>query len=525
MKILIHLTSIALAARISTTNALGHDRFHLKRSGTLSQARAYGVRTAFVSHLDTPCTDDIKTVFVTVTVAPCTAILSSDITISRTKTVYDDTSDSTSLLTTSSNNNKQTTSAHSASSSTATKRSQTTGSSVISRSSTALTPQSSQKSDSSQSSTVHLTIQTDSTLTTRHSAASSSTSITQTSPNTQGKCSKDSYNPQAFTEGFPNYFGFNMVNTAPYDTSLSTTSQFRTSDQWLQGMKNLKAHFPTINAIRMYSTTDGNTKHLLNAMPHAKPQSLKILVGIWAVEEARFKIELQALDDVISKYGCDDILAISVGNEDLMAWSALAAKPYSQTTLVQDLVNRIGRTRKMLRDKGCCNTPVTHTDIVGELIDPAAKPLISAVDHAIIANIFPFWSGVGADAALETMKGTAAKIVDIAQTQLHKAVWLGETGWPTIDTGHHNPQMKTDTLLPSAARYFAEVGCQILNGDGTAFYYVDWDEDMHSNAERPVFGVFDWQGKPKYDLTCPEGVKFESSGSTLMPAWLGGSGG
>ena len=69
------------------------------------------------------------------------------------------------------------------------------------------------------------------------------------------------------------------------------------------------------------------------------------------------------------------------------------------------------------------------------------------------------------------------------------------------------------------------MGCQILQGYGTGFYYVDWDEDT-TIQNKPGFGLFDFSGKPKngMKLDCdpfkPD-TRFEP---TQAPGFMGGNG-
>lgn len=68
------------------------------------------------------------------------------------------------------------------------------------------------------------------------------------------------------------------------------------------------------------------------------------------------------------------------------------------------------------------------------------------------------------------------------------------------------------------------MGCQILRGDGTGFYYVDWDEDTPSQG-KPSFGLLDFTGTPKdgMDLSCT-GFKPDMYIKEELPQFMGGKG-
>ena len=77
--------------------------------------------------------------------------------------------------------------------------------------------------------------------------------------------------------------------------------------------------------------------------------------------------------------------------------------------------------------------------------------------------------------------------------------------------------------MSKAQEYFNLVGCQTLNGTGTAFYYVDWDADKISAGTTPAFGLLDSHGTPLYDLSC-SGFKPDTRLKKEYPQWFGGDG-
>ena len=86
--------------------------------------------------------------------------------------------------------------------------------------------------------------------------------------------------------------------------------------------------------------------------------------------------------------------------------------------------------------------------------------------------------------------------------------------------------MTTGNLAPSSSEaqdYFEEFGCGVLAGNGTAFYYVDWDEDAPRN-NKPSWGLFDHNGTPRLNLDCSN-YKPDTSvvGQAVYPKWLGGT--
>lgn len=140
------------------------------------------------------------------------------------------------------------------------------------------------------------------------------------------------------------------------------------------------------------------------------------------------------------------------------------------------------------------------------------------MDQAIIANIFPFWENVTVANSWVSLK-TASSAAVVAAGEFDKEVWLGETGWPYADLGQHN-QYGTNEQM--AATYFQQFGCQIFAGNGTAFYYVDWDEDMTYSSANPAWGLFNSMGKLRIPSISCGGYKPEMRTPTELPRWLGG---
>lgn len=146
--------------------------------------------------------------------------------------------------------------------------------------------------------------------------------------------------------------------------------------------------------------------------------------------------------------------------------------------------------------------------------------LLSNVDQAVIANIFPYWENISQADSWDHLKA-ASNAVAVAADAFGKEVWLGETGWPFYDAGEHNIY-RTDPQR--AVNYFQKFGCQILSGQGTGFYYVDWDEDNTNNTEQPSWGVLDSFGNPKFgNLSCANHKPDMDTPKESVPKWLGGN--
>jgi exo-beta-1,3-glucanase (GH17 family) len=231
----------------------------------------------------------------------------------------------------------------------------------------------------------------------------------------------------------PHYNGLNVVNQSP-----DNPGKFKNATEWLNAFGNIKALPGNWSAIRLYSTTDGDDtdplqRHLELALPAAKEHDLYIHAGVWSGGDdntRRFQIEKVALDRALQINGCGNIIAISVGNEDLYMnrskeETGMVRVPLMSVNLLIDQVNEISA---LLDSHGCCHVPVTHTDTYGDWTKPEAVALVQAVDFLTV-NIFPYWGGVSIDNANATLWEQMDITRDYA-AKFGKEVWLGENGWP-----------------------------------------------------------------------------------------------
>lgn len=79
--------------------------------------------------------------------------------------------------------------------------------------------------------------------------------------------------------------------------------------------------------------------------------------------------------------------------------------------------------------------------------------------------------------------------------------------------------MKTPNLGASdveAAKYFHEVGCQLLFGTGSGFFGIDWDKDSSLRVPPQLnYGFYKYDSlRPEFNLKCDGYVSV-----TGLPAW------
>ncbi|KAI8716243.1 Glycoside hydrolase family 17 [Fusarium sp. LHS14.1] len=141
---------------------------------------------------------------------------------------------------------------------------------------------------------------------------------------------------------------------------------------WKKDFQTIKGWNKGFNAVRLYACSDCNT--LGKAVPAAKATGIKILVGVWATDDAHFGREKAALLSAIKAHGTDWIAAISVGSEDL----------YRKDITPQKLAQQIYDVRGMVRQFNK-NLRVGHTDTWTAWVDGAndsQQPLgLAQIEH------------------------------------------------------------------------------------------------------------------------------------------------
>lgn len=228
---------------------------------------------------------------------------------------------------------------------------------------------------------------------------------------------------------------------------------------------------------RLFASSDCNT--LANAVPAAIRTGTKLLVGVWAEDDAHYDAEKQALLQAVQQYGKDWILAISVGSEDL----------YRGDTTADVLASKIYDVRGMMWSVGASDKSIGHVDTWTAWVDDANTAVIEAVDW-LGNDLYPYWQGIGVDngAANGAYWEAVNKVRAVSQG---KDVWTTETGNPiTGDTlGSSVPSIEATQI------YWWQVTCTSVREMNYFWYDLD---DFAS----PQFAVVDYNYNPLIDMTC-----------------------
>ena len=106
---------------------------------------------------------------------------------------------------------------------------------------------------------------------------------------------------------------------------------------WLSQFNVIKAW--GFDSVRLYSSSSCNT--IMQAAPAAIQANIKLLAGIWAVDDAHYAAEQAAFLNAVHTYGTSYLAAVSVGSESL----------YRKEIDPNLLASRINETRGI--DRNC----------------------------------------------------------------------------------------------------------------------------------------------------------------------------
>lgn len=155
--------------------------------------------------------------------------------------------------------------------------------------------------------------------------------------------------------------GFNIPANLP-------SGACKTREDWARDFSTLHSLPGDFASARLFASSDCGT--LANAVPAAVAANTKLLVGVWATDNAHYEAEKKALLQAIQQYGSGWIVAVSVGSEDL----------YRNDHSASALASQIREVKSLLCERGACGIEVGHVDTWTAWVDPKNEDVIRACD-------------------------------------------------------------------------------------------------------------------------------------------------
>lgn len=164
-----------------------------------------------------------------------------------------------------------------------------------------------------------------------------------------------------FTTTAAYWKGFNLPANLP-------SGACKTRQDWARDFSVLHSLPGDFASARLFASSDCGT--LANAVPAAIAANTKLLVGVWATNNAHYEAEKTALLQAIQQYGTGWIVAVSVGSEDL----------YRNDHSASALASQIREVKSLLCERGACGIEVGHVDTWTAWVDPKNEAVIRACD-------------------------------------------------------------------------------------------------------------------------------------------------
>jgi len=241
--------------------------------------------------------------------------------------------------------------------------------------------------------------------------------------------------------------------------------------------------------LRLYGA-DGPTPDLL-AVVREERLPFKVLLGAWitpepdaAAREAN-RAQVEAALRLANAYP-DVVLAVVVGNETQVSWSAHRSPP-------EVLVHWLREARRGTA------LPVSTADDFLYWLTPESAQVAREVDF-VVTHAHPLWNGKRLDEALAWTKETYAAVV---ARHPGLPVVLGETGWATrkSDEGDQARLIKGEPGEEPQRRFYEEYSAWVTEERITATWFEAFDEQWkgspHPDEVEKHWGLFNTDRTPK----------------------------
>ena len=251
-----------------------------------------------------------------------------------------------------------------------------------------------------------------------------SNAVGATSTSSQAESKEDQISVRQFTPVAEGKWIGEGISYGPYREGQSPGGELPSQEQLIEDLELISKRW---NLIRMYGSSDVAEDVLKIIRKRKLP--LRVMVGAWiaretpgpeeetstALVEAKNsnRIEVQNAIRLANLYS-DSVIAVSIGNETQVYWSAHRGKP-------EVLIKYIREVRQKTK------VPVTTADDFNFWNKPESKMVADEIDFIVI-HIHPLWAGTSSEDALPWTQRIYA---EACKYHPDKTVVIGETGWAT----------------------------------------------------------------------------------------------
>jgi len=249
--------------------------------------------------------------------------------------------------------------------------------------------------------------------------------------------------------------------------------------------EDLQLMLPHWNLLRIYGST-GFSETLLEVI-RAGGLDMKVMLGVWIApnDPEANRLEVDAAIRLTRQYD-DIIIAVSVGNETQIHWSAHRCS-------FDELLVNVRRVRARVK------VPVTVADDFNYWNKDESQPLAAEIDFITI-HAHPMWNGLSLKDALPWVQ---EQIVEVTTLHPGRTVILGETGWATAvhNQGEQAKLIKGRPGETQQKRFFLDTRSWAESQRFPIFFFEAFDENWkggdHPNEVEKHWGLFKANRSPK----------------------------
>ncbi len=221
------------------------------------------------------------------------------------------------------------------------------------------------------------------------------------------------------------------------------------------------------NMLRVYGSGPPTDTVLAIIREEALP--LQVVLGAWisAADPEADEAEISAAIRLAQSFP-DEVLAVSVGNETQVDWSAHRSDRDA-------LVDHLRRVRAAV------SQPVTTADDYNFWNKPESQPVADAVDFVLL-HAYAMWNGRGLQ---DAVPWTAQVVADIQAFHPTLLVVLGETGWATQlnPEGREVQHIRASAGEAEQAAFYADFSSWAASVHQPYFYFSAFDEPWKGSAD------------------------------------------
>ena len=225
-------------------------------------------------------------------------------------------------------------------------------------------------------------------------------------------------------------------------------------------LEDLQLVAPRWGMIRVYSSL-GPTEAILRVIrDHRLP--LRVVIGAWIAPDKpeANHTEVHAAVRLANAYP-EQVVAVSVGNETQVAWSA-------HRSPLPQLIEHVRAVRAQVAQ------PVTTADDYNFWNKPEGQTMAAEVDFLLL-HAYAMWNQ---QALEDAVPWTATVVADIRRRHPKLVVVLGETGWATAlnPEGDERKYIKAPAGEAEQARFYPGFRAWAVEANLPHFYFEAFDE-------------------------------------------------